>query len=39
MFLFLYHGVGVSVSAVHGYGLNDRTIDVRSPAEAKGFFL
>jgi hypothetical protein len=22
-----------------GYGLNDRTIEVRSPAEAKGFFV
>jgi hypothetical protein len=30
---------GSSVSTVSGYGLDDRTIEVRSPAEAKGFFL
>jgi hypothetical protein len=30
---------GSSVSIVSGYGLDDRAIDVRSPAEAKGFFL
>jgi hypothetical protein len=30
---------GSSVSIVSGYGLNDRAIEVRSPAEAKGFFL
>jgi hypothetical protein len=30
---------GSSVSIVSGYGLDDRTIEVRSPAEAKGFFL
>jgi hypothetical protein len=29
----------ISVSIVSGYGLNDRAIEVRSPAEAKGFFL
>jgi hypothetical protein len=28
---------GSSVSVVFGYGLDDRAIDVRSPAEAKGF--
>jgi hypothetical protein len=28
-----------SVSIVSGYGLDDRAIEVRSPAEAKGFFL
>jgi hypothetical protein len=30
---------GNSVSIVSGYGLDDRAIEVRSPAEAKGFFL
>jgi hypothetical protein len=30
---------GSSDSTVSGYGLDDRTIEVRSPAEAKGFFL
>jgi hypothetical protein len=30
---------GSAVNAVSGYGLDDRTIEVRSPAEAKGFFL
>jgi hypothetical protein len=30
--------VGSSVSAVSGYGLNDRAIEVRYPAEARGFF-
>jgi hypothetical protein len=30
---------GSSVSIVSGYGLDDREIEVRSPAEAKGFFL
>jgi hypothetical protein len=28
-----------SVSIMSGYGLDDQTIQVRSPAEAKGFFL
>jgi hypothetical protein len=28
---------GSSVSIVSGYGLNDQTIEVRSPAEAKDF--
>jgi hypothetical protein len=27
------------VSIVSGYGLQDRAMEVRSPAEAKGFFL
>jgi hypothetical protein len=30
---------GSSVSIVSGYVLDDRAIDVRSPAEAKDFFL
>jgi hypothetical protein len=30
---------GSSVSIVSGYGLDDRAIEVRSPAGAKGFFL
>jgi hypothetical protein len=30
---------GSSVSIVSGYGLEDRAIDILSPAEAKGFFL
>jgi hypothetical protein len=30
---------GSSVAIVSGYGLDDRVIEVRSPAEAKGFFL
>jgi hypothetical protein len=30
---------GISVSIVSGYGLDHRAIEVRSPAEAKGFFL
>jgi hypothetical protein len=30
---------GSSVSIVSGYGLDDRTIDVRCPTEAKGLFL
>jgi hypothetical protein len=29
---------GSSVSIVSGYGLDDRAIEVRFPAEAKGFF-
>jgi hypothetical protein len=28
-----------SVSIVSGYGLDDRAMEIRSPAEAKGFFL
>jgi hypothetical protein len=30
---------GSAVSIVSGYGLDDRAIEVRSPAEVKGFFL
>jgi hypothetical protein len=30
---------GSPVSIVFGYGLDYRAIDIRSPAEAKGFFL
>jgi hypothetical protein len=30
---------GSSVSIVSGYGLDDRAMEVRFPAEAKGFFL
>jgi hypothetical protein len=30
---------GSSVSIVSDYGLGDRAIEVRFPAEAKGFFL
>jgi hypothetical protein len=30
---------GSSVSTASGYGMDDRAIEVRSPAEAKGFFL
>jgi hypothetical protein len=30
---------GSSVSVVSGYDLDDRAIEARSPAEAKGFFL
>jgi hypothetical protein len=35
----VFHWVsrGSSVSIVSGYGLDDRAIDVRSPAETKGF--
>jgi hypothetical protein len=31
--------LGISGSIVSGYGLDDRAIEVRSPAEARGFFL
>jgi hypothetical protein len=30
---------GISVSVVSGYGLDDRAIEVRSPAEAKKLFF
>jgi hypothetical protein len=36
---FLFCEPGSSVSIVSGYGLDDRAIEVRSPAEVKGFFL
>jgi hypothetical protein len=29
----------IVVSIVSGYGLDDRAIEVQSPAETKGFFL
>jgi hypothetical protein len=32
-------GLGRAVSILSGYGLDDCAIEVRSPAEAKGFFL
>jgi hypothetical protein len=32
-------GMGSSVSLVSGYRLEDWAIEVRFPAEAKGFFL
>jgi hypothetical protein len=38
-YYFLEEKPGSSVSIVSGYGLDDRAIEVRSPAEAKGFFL
>jgi hypothetical protein len=31
--------LGSSVSILSGYGLDDRAIEVRSAAEAKGFIL
>jgi hypothetical protein len=40
MFLLTTFGEpGSSVSTVCGYGLDDRAIEVRSLAEAKGFYL
>jgi hypothetical protein len=33
------HFVGSAVSIVYCYGLDDWAIEVRSPGEAKGFFL
>jgi hypothetical protein len=39
LFRWLVCKPGSSVSIVSGYGLDDRAIEVRSPAEAKGFFL
>jgi hypothetical protein len=36
----MYYGEpGSSLNMVSGYGLDDRAIEVRSPAEAKGLFL
>jgi hypothetical protein len=35
--LMMYGELGSSVSIVSGYGLDDQAIEVRSPAEAKGF--
>jgi hypothetical protein len=37
--IYLQGEPGSSVSIVSGYGLDDRAIEVRSSAEAKGFFL
>jgi hypothetical protein len=37
--MFLRSGLGSPVRIVSGYGLDDRAIVVRSPAEAKRFFL
>jgi hypothetical protein len=37
--IFLKFEPGSSVSTVSGYGLDDRAIEVRFPAEARGFFL
>jgi hypothetical protein len=36
---FLLRSRGSAVSTESDYGLDDRTIEVRSPAEEKGFFL
>jgi hypothetical protein len=36
---FMYGEPDSSGSIVSGYGLGDRAIGVRSPAEVKGFFL
>jgi hypothetical protein len=36
---FTLYEPGSSVSIVSDYGLDDRAIEVRSPAEAKAFFL
>jgi hypothetical protein len=38
-FSLAYSEPGSSVSIVSGYGLKDRAIEVRSPVEARGFFL
>jgi hypothetical protein len=35
--LVIPDGAGVAVSIVSGYGLDDRAIEVRSPAEARDF--
>jgi hypothetical protein len=35
----MFCDLGSSVSIVSGYGLDDRPIEIRSPAEKKGFFL
>jgi hypothetical protein len=37
--LFIYGNRGGSVSIESDYGLDDRAMQVQSPAEAKGFFL
>jgi hypothetical protein len=38
-FSAIFVSQGSSVSIVSGYGLDDRAIEIRSAAEAKGFFL
>jgi hypothetical protein len=38
-FTYFLSEPGSSVSIVSGYGLDERAIEVRSPAEAKGFPL
>jgi hypothetical protein len=35
----LFYELGSSVNTESGYGLDDQVIEVRSPAEKKGFFL
>jgi hypothetical protein len=35
--VYIYRSRGSSVSVVSNYGLDDRAIEVRSPAEAKDF--
>jgi hypothetical protein len=37
--IYMFGSQGSSVSIVFDYGLDDRAVEVRSPAEAKGFFL
>jgi hypothetical protein len=39
IFCLMFGEPGSSVSIVSGYGLDDRVIEIRPPAEAKGFFL
>jgi hypothetical protein len=39
MYKYTHGEPGSSVSIVSDYGLDDWAIEVRSPAEAKGFFL
>jgi hypothetical protein len=39
LFIYLHTSKDNSVSIVFGYGLDDRAIEVRSPAEATGFLL
>jgi hypothetical protein len=35
----IFREPGSSIGIVFGYGLDDQEMKVRSPAEAKGFFL
>jgi hypothetical protein len=37
--VYIADGSGAPVSIVSGYGLYDQAIEVRSPADAKWFFL